>query len=185
MMDLEAARRGEENASTPAEMRALLEAVRAGKGLKPALAKDLLEVAATPKSSPFRRPLPAGLRVADKPGSLEGVRAVAAIVELPRRPYVAAIATTYLKRDQDARKRALADPAGPRPDDDRGRHQRRRQVARARRRCAVQAGATLVARVAEAGAARTLGDCAAGDRRSILIGAWRRSGRRPARARGF
>jgi hypothetical protein len=115
MMDLEAARRGEENASTPAEMRALLEAVRAGKGLKPALAKDLLEVAATPKSSPFRRPLPAGLRVADKPGSLEGVRAVAAIVELPRRPYVAAIATTYLKRDQDARKRALADPAGRGP----------------------------------------------------------------------
>lgn len=101
MMDLEAARRGDENVSTPAEMRALLEAIRAGKGLSPARAKDLLDVAATPKSSPFRRPLPGNLRVADKPGSLEGVRAVAAIVELKRRPYVVAIATTYLKRDED------------------------------------------------------------------------------------
>jgi beta-lactamase class A len=101
MMDLEAARRGEENVATPAEMRAFLESIRSGTGLTPASAKDLLDVAATPKSSPFRRPLPAGLRVADKPGSLEGVRAAAAIVELPRRPYVVAIAITFLKRDED------------------------------------------------------------------------------------
>jgi beta-lactamase class A len=101
MMDQDAARRGEENVATPAEMRGLLEAIRDGRGLTPALAKDLLAVAATPKSSPFRRPLPPGLRVADKPGSLEGVRAVAAIVELPRRPYVVAISTSYLKRDED------------------------------------------------------------------------------------
>ncbi len=101
MMDTEAARRGDENVATPGEMRALLEAIRAGRGLQPPLAKDLLAVAATPKSSPFRRGLPPGMRVADKPGSLEGVRAVAAIVELPRRPYVVAIATSYLRRDED------------------------------------------------------------------------------------
>lgn len=101
MMDLEAARRGHENVSTPAEMRALLEAIREGKGLSAARAKDLLDVAATPKSSPFRRPLPAGVRVADKPGSLEGVRAVAAIVELKHRPYVVAIATAFLRREED------------------------------------------------------------------------------------
>jgi beta-lactamase class A len=101
MMDLGAARRGDENAATPAEMRGLLEAIRDGRGLSPARVKDLLDVAATPKSAPFRRPLPAGVRVADKPGSLEGVRAAAAIVELKRRPYVVAIATTYLKRDDD------------------------------------------------------------------------------------
>ena len=36
----------------------------------------------------------------DKPGSLEGVRSAAAIVELPRRPYAVAISTTFLKRDE-------------------------------------------------------------------------------------
>ena len=101
MMDIEAARRGDENVAPPTEMRILLESIRAGKGLSPARTKDLLDVAATPKDAPFRRHLPERVRVADKPGSLEGVRAAAAIVELGRRPYVVAVATTYLKRDDD------------------------------------------------------------------------------------
>jgi beta-lactamase class A len=101
MMDLEAARRGRENVSTPAEMVRLAEALYRGAGLSPARAKDLLEVAVVEKDSPFRAPLPAGLRVGDKPGSLEGVRCVTAVVDLPGRPYAAAIMTTYLRRDED------------------------------------------------------------------------------------
>jgi beta-lactamase class A len=101
MMDLDAARRGLENVSTPAEMLRLAEALYRGAGLSPARAKDLLDVAAVEKDSPFRVPLPAGLRVADKPGSLEGVRCVTAIVDLPGRPYAATIMTTYLRRDED------------------------------------------------------------------------------------
>ena len=111
MMDAEAARRGDENVATPAEMRALLEAIREGRGLQPARVKDLLDVAATPKNNYFRRRLPAGLRLADKTGELEGVRAAAAIVELPRRPYVVALATTYLKRDDDGED-AIAEISG-------------------------------------------------------------------------
>lgn len=107
MMDLEAARRGEENVSTPAEMRSLLELIRAGRGLSAARTRDLLDVAALPKTSPFRGPLPERLRVADKPGELEGVRSVAALVELPGRPYAVAIATTYLRDDADG-ERAIA-----------------------------------------------------------------------------
>ena len=101
MIDLEAARRGRENVSTPSEMVRLAEALYRGAGLSPARAKDLLDVAAVEKDSPFRVPLPAGLRVADKPGSLEGVRCVTAVVDLPGRPYAAAIMTTYLRRDED------------------------------------------------------------------------------------
>jgi beta-lactamase class A len=101
MMDLEAARQGRENVSTPAEMARLAEALQAGAGLSPARARDLLDVAAVAKESPFRVPLPPDLRVADKPGSLEGVRCVTAVVDLPGRPYVAAIMTTYLRRDAD------------------------------------------------------------------------------------
>ena len=63
MMDLEAAARGEENVSTPREMRLLLEAIHAGTGLSPARAKDLRTVAATPKTTDFRAALPDGLTV--------------------------------------------------------------------------------------------------------------------------
>jgi beta-lactamase class A len=101
MMDVEAARRGDENVSTPSEMRRLVEAMFAGTGLSPARAKDLADVMAVEKSSDFRRPLPAGLRVLDKPGDLDAVRVVTAVVDLPGRPYSAAIMTTFLSRDAD------------------------------------------------------------------------------------
>jgi beta-lactamase class A len=101
MMDLEAARRGDENVSTPAELRALAEVLYDGRGLSEALGKDARHVAATPKASPFRLGLPEDLVVVDKPGELEGVRCVAAVVDLPGRPYAAAIMTTYLKQDED------------------------------------------------------------------------------------
>jgi beta-lactamase class A len=102
MMDLEAAHRGEENVGTPAEMRRLAELLRAGTGLSPTRAQDLLAVVAVPKESSFRGPFfPEELKVLDKTGSLEGVRCVTAIVELPGRPYAVSIMTTYLRRDRD------------------------------------------------------------------------------------
>lgn len=101
MMDLDAARRGDENVSSPAEMRQLIEAMHAGNGLSAERARDMMAVAAVPKDSPFRVPLPEGLVVADKPGSLEAVRCVTAVVDLPGRPYAVSIMTTYLRRDAD------------------------------------------------------------------------------------
>jgi len=101
MMDVEAARRGEENVSTPAEMRRLIEAIYAGTGLSPERARDIRLVAATTKDTPFREPLPEGLVVLDKDGSLEAVRAAAAVVDLKGRPYAITIMTTYLRRDED------------------------------------------------------------------------------------
>jgi len=101
MMDLDAARRGDENVSTPAEMRQLAETMYAGAGLSRERARDMMAVAAVPKDSPFRVPLPEGLVVADKPGSLEAVRCVTAIVDLPGRPYAVSIMTTYLRHDAD------------------------------------------------------------------------------------
>jgi beta-lactamase class A len=101
MMDLPAARAGRENVSTPEEMVRLIEAMYRGTGLSPARAKDMLDVAAVEKDSSFRDRLPPGLRVLDKPGALEGVRCVTAVVEVPNRPYAAAIMTTYLREDAD------------------------------------------------------------------------------------
>jgi beta-lactamase class A len=106
MMDVEAARRGDENVSTPAELGRLMEAVYKGDGLSGPRAKDMLKVAAVPKwgtaaASPFRAALPESLVVADKTGELEGVRCVVAAVDLRGRPYVAAIMTSYLRRESD------------------------------------------------------------------------------------
>jgi beta-lactamase class A len=102
MMDLEAARRGEENVSTPREMARLAAIVARGEGLAAERAKDLLAVASVEASgSPFRRGLPEGVRAISKPGSLEGVRCEMAWVDVPGRPYAAAIMTAYLKREAD------------------------------------------------------------------------------------
>ncbi len=101
MMDLEAARLGRENVSTPGELRRLAEAVYQGPSLSPPRAKDMRALAALPKDSPFRLALPESVPVLDKPGALEGIRCVGAVVALPKRPYSVAIMTAYLKRDED------------------------------------------------------------------------------------
>jgi beta-lactamase class A len=101
MMDLPAARRGDENVGTPSEMRRLVETIYAGKGLSPALAADIRTVLAVTKDSSFRVPLPETATIMDKPGSLEGVYCVTAVVDVPGRPYAVAIDTTFLKRQED------------------------------------------------------------------------------------
>jgi len=108
MMDLDAARRGNENVSTPADLNRLMQAIYEGKGLSGDRAKDIVAVAATPKwgsgrsaPAPFRLPLPETLVVADKAGELEGVRCVTALVYLPDRPYAVTIMTTYLRSGEE------------------------------------------------------------------------------------
>lgn len=99
MMDLAAAREGRENVSTPGELARLVEAVARGTGLAPARAADLRAVAATPEShSAFRAALPEGVIAYTKSGELEAVRCEVGYVDLPGRPYTAAVMTTYLRR---------------------------------------------------------------------------------------
>ncbi len=102
MMDLAAARRGDENVATPRELARLAAVVASGQGLSPERAKDMLAVATVvPTGSPFRRGLPEGVRAITKPGELEGVRCETAWVDVPGRPYAAAIMTAYLRREAD------------------------------------------------------------------------------------
>ena len=103
MMDLEAARRGDENVSTPREIARLAGTVAHGEGLGSERARDLLAVATLADGlSPFRRGLPEGVRAVSKPGELEGVRCEAAWVDVPGRPYLAAVMTTYVRHEKDA-----------------------------------------------------------------------------------
>jgi beta-lactamase class A len=100
MMDLKAAAEGRENVSTPREMMQLLEQLYRGKVIATPLLDDFFTVLATAKSSWIPRDLPPDLKIANKPGELEGVRNDSGIVFLKDRPYVICVMTTYLANER-------------------------------------------------------------------------------------
>jgi beta-lactamase class A len=100
MMDLQAAAQGRENISTPREMMELLEQLYRGKVIGSPLLDDFFNVLATNKDSWIPRDLPPDLKVANKPGELEGVRNDSGIVFLKNRPYVICVMTTYLAKER-------------------------------------------------------------------------------------
>ena len=101
MMDLKAAAEGRENISTPAEMMTLLEALYRGKVLNKEMTDDYFKVLATHKDSWIPRDLPDDLKIADKPGALEGVRNDSGVIFVENRPYILCVMTTYLRRERD------------------------------------------------------------------------------------
>ena len=101
MIDLAAARRGDENVSTPAELARLLEILDQGQGLSAAGRDQAIALLEKPKESALLRGLPPGVTAANKPGELEGVRVDAGLVFAKNRPYILAVMTTYLKNDGD------------------------------------------------------------------------------------
>ena len=101
MMDLDAAKQGRENISTPREMMTLLEAIYRGKLLNQESTEDFFKVLSTNKDSWIPRDLPAGVKVADKPGSLEAVRNDSGIVFIEGRPYVICVMTAFLANERD------------------------------------------------------------------------------------
>jgi beta-lactamase class A len=100
MMDLEAAAQGRENISTPREMMNLLEQLYRGKVIEPPLLDDFFTVLAIHKDSWIPRDLPPDLKIANKPGELEGVRNDSGIVFVKNRPYVICVMTTYLASER-------------------------------------------------------------------------------------
>ena len=97
MMDINAAKEGRENVSTPREMMTLLEALYRGKLVNADLTADFMRMLATHKDSPIRKVVPDAIVSADKPGELEAVRADSGIVFAQNRPFVICVMTTYLK----------------------------------------------------------------------------------------
>src|SRR5438445_1203860 len=101
MMDVKAASEGRENVSTPREMMTLLAQIYRGKVLNKESTEDFFKMLSTHKYSALSRDLPDGLRIADKPGELEGVRTDSGIVFAQNRPYVICVMTTYLHNERD------------------------------------------------------------------------------------
>ncbi len=101
MMDLKAASEGRENISTPAEMMTLLADLQGGKVLNQEMTADFFTMLSTHKDGFISRDLPEGLKIANKPGELEGVRNDSGVVFVENRPYVICVMTTYLRRERD------------------------------------------------------------------------------------
>jgi beta-lactamase class A len=101
MMDLEAAKQGRENISTPKEMMSLLDAVYHGKLLNQESTDDFLKVLSTNKDSFIPRHLPPDLKIANKPGELEAIRNDSGIVFVEGRPYVICVMTGYLHNERE------------------------------------------------------------------------------------
>lgn len=101
MMDVKAANEGRENVSTPREMMKLLDDLYRGKVLNPQMTADFFTMLSTHKDSFLPRLLPDNLRVANKPGELEGVRNDSGIVFVPNRPYIICVMTTYLRNEHE------------------------------------------------------------------------------------
>ena len=103
MMDSAAVKRGDENVMSPGSLSKIVELVWKGEGLKlesrDGARKILHEV-----PGQIRNAVPASVLVASKTGTLDGVRAEAAVVELAGRPYALAVMTTYLANDNDGEK---------------------------------------------------------------------------------
>ncbi|HEY1679065.1 MAG TPA: serine hydrolase [Candidatus Sulfotelmatobacter sp.] len=101
MMDLQAAKEGRENISTPREMMTLLDAIYHGKLLNKESTDDFFKMLSTNKASFIPRDLPPGLKIANKPGELEAVRNDSGIVFVEGRPYVICVMTAFLRNERD------------------------------------------------------------------------------------
>ncbi len=110
MIDLEAARRGNENVGTPREMMTLLEKIHAGGVLDAAHTAEYFRLLELPKDSEFHKALPDTVKIADKPGALEAVRCDTGIIDIPGHPFVMSVMTTYLSNEADGEK-AIQDVA--------------------------------------------------------------------------
>ena len=101
MMDVKAAAEGRENISTPSEMMKLLQSIYQGKVLNKEMTEDFFKILSTHKDSWIPRNLPDGLKIADKPGALEGVRNDSGVVFVDKRPFVICVMTTYLRNERE------------------------------------------------------------------------------------
>lgn len=110
MMDIAAARRGDENVATPQEMVRLLDAIYKGKVSNKQVTVELIKQLSTLKQSYIRRYISENVQVANKPGELEAVRTDSGIVYAQNRPFAISVMTAY-DGNERAAERAIGDVA--------------------------------------------------------------------------
>ncbi|MCC6164550.1 MAG: serine hydrolase [Acidobacteria bacterium] len=108
MMDGEAATRGEENVASPNDLLVVMDAIRTGRGLRPASQAEAIRIMREYGPTAIRAAVPSGVPVAAKPGGLDGVRTEVAWVDLKGRPYLLCVMTSFLA-DSSSGDKAITD----------------------------------------------------------------------------
>jgi beta-lactamase class A len=110
MIRPEASARGEENVSTPREAVDLMVRLsRCDLPLTPASCAEVRRLLELPKTGEFRQPIPSAVRVAWKPGGLEGVSTAWGLVALPGAPYAVSVMVNYGSAQVGDTVRAVSD----------------------------------------------------------------------------
>jgi beta-lactamase class A len=101
MMDVRAAAEGRENIASPRELMLLLEALYRGQVLNKEFTGAYFNLLSIHKESYIPRELPEDLRIANKPGELEGLRNDCGVIFTGSRPYVICVMSSYLRHERD------------------------------------------------------------------------------------
>ena len=96
MMDAAAAARGDENVASTSDLVGVMDALRTGRGLRAESRDAAIAILREYGATSIRAGVPAGVPVATKPGSLDGVRTEVAWVDLKGRPYLICVMTSFL-----------------------------------------------------------------------------------------
>lgn len=110
MLDAEAVKRGDENTATARELALFYERLYAGDVLDAGHRELLWQTLSLRKSGFLSAELPESVRIAHKPGSLDGARTDAGVIFVPGRPFVFTALIAYAK-DGAAAERTISELA--------------------------------------------------------------------------
>jgi beta-lactamase class A len=100
MMDTGAARRGDENVSTPLEMADLAARLYRCEGLPQEDCRQMIAILKLVVGG-MRKAVPGGVEIASKTGSVAGVKCETGIIYLPGRPFALSVQSTFLRAGEE------------------------------------------------------------------------------------
>ena len=101
MMDMQAAKEGRENISSPQDLMTIFEKLYRGEVVSKQASDDMLAIMRLEKDGWLKNGLPAGVAIANKAGDIEGIKCDAGIVYLEDAPYSICVMTKMLQNDAD------------------------------------------------------------------------------------
>jgi beta-lactamase class A len=104
MMDVQAAKEGRENISSPADFMMMLEKLFRGEIVSKQASDDILSIMKLEKDGALKSGIPPGIVIANKGGDIEGIKCDAGIIYLDNAPYIICVMTKMLLNDSDGNK---------------------------------------------------------------------------------
>ncbi|MFZ4621740.1 MAG: serine hydrolase [Bacteroidota bacterium] len=101
MMDVQAAKEGRENISSPQDFLTILEKLYRGEIVSKQASDDMLTIMKLEKDGWIKSGIPSGTVIANKAGDIEGIKCDAAIVYMDNAPYIICVMTKMLLNDSD------------------------------------------------------------------------------------